>query len=121
MSKTVKLSHHQSAQCHVVFCDDGSIEFWSYTTLVIKAVRPGVEIPYKKEMDIDLIYTPASEIWDEDCWTLVCTGTYSATTRKQIGWFLKEYFGNVAYQDIKFIVETGHTCLMAHRCTAKYW
>lgn len=120
MSKVVRLSHHQSAQCHVVFCDDGSIEFWSYQTLVIKANPHGLDIPYKKEKDITDIYTPAAETWDDDCWWLVCSGTYSATTRKQIGWFLKEYFGNVTYQDAKFIAGEN-ICLVAHRCTAKFW
>lgn len=120
MSKTVKLSHHQSAQCHVVLCDDGSIEFWSYTTLVIKANPQSLGIPYKKELGIDTFYTPDSETLEDGYYFLVCIGTYSATTRKQIGWFLKEYFGNVTYQDIKIIADE-YEALIAHRCTAKFW
>ena len=32
---------------------------------------------------------------------LSCTGTYSSTTRKHIGAFLKEYAPNLSYQDVK--------------------
>lgn len=37
---------------------------------------------------------------DTDGW-LECTGTYSATTRKHIGAFLKEYAPNLNYHDAK--------------------
>ena len=37
---------------------------------------------------------------DADGW-LECTGTYSATTRKHIGAFLKEYAPNLNYHDAK--------------------
>lgn len=37
---------------------------------------------------------------DAEGW-LECTGTYSATTRKHIGAFLKEYAPNLCYQDVK--------------------
>lgn len=36
-----------------------------------------------------------------------CTGTYSQTTRKQIGWFLKEYMPHLNYFDMKSIVGKG--------------
>lgn len=36
-----------------------------------------------------------------------CTGTYSATTRKQMAWFLKEYAPDLTYYDMKAIVGKG--------------
>ena len=36
-----------------------------------------------------------------------CTGTYSATTRKQIGYFLKEYAPDLSYHDMKSIAGKG--------------
>ena len=70
----MKLKNHPYAQCSVRVYDDGSIIFTSYNT--------------------DVIYI------DEDGWLYV-TGLYSATTRKQIGYFLKEYLPAFSYQDIK--------------------
>lgn len=68
------------AQCGVVLSDDGSIHFISYTTRVITIDKEG---------------------WIE------CTGTYSPTTRKQIGKFLKEYAPAFNYYTMKQIAETG--------------
>ena len=70
----MKLKNHPYAQCSVRELIDGSVVFTSYST--------------------DVIYI------DKDGWLYV-TGLYSATTRKQIGWFLKEYVPALAYQDIK--------------------
>lgn len=39
---------------------------------------------------------------------LSCTGTYSATTRKHIGAFLKEYAPNLCYYDAKNAYEKGY-------------
>lgn len=69
-----------AAQCGVVLSDDGSIHFISYTTRVITIDKEG---------------------WIE------CTGTYSQTTRKQIGKFLKEYAPVFNYYTMKQIAETG--------------
>lgn len=69
-----------NAQCGVVLSDDGSIHFISYTTRVITIDKEG---------------------WIE------CTGTYSQTTRKQIGKFLKEYAPVFNYYTMKQIAETG--------------
>jgi len=76
-----RLTNHKSAQCHVVV-EEKVIEFWSYSTMVIRAtnILGGV-------------------------WSLNCTGTYSQTTRRQIGWFLKEYFGELDYYDMKLNAE----------------
>lgn len=78
MLETRKLTNHKSAHCHVSIEDNGTINFISYTTLVIQAV------PHSSGQ-----------------YVLFCTGTYSQTTRKQIGWFLKEYFRDISYYDMK--------------------
>lgn len=70
----MKLKNHPYAQCSVRVLLDGSIVFTSYNT--------------------DVIYI------DKDGWLYV-SGLYSATTRKQIGYFLKEYVPALSYQDIK--------------------
>lgn len=70
----MKLKNHPYAQCSVRVLLDGSIVFTSYNT--------------------DVIYI------DKDGWLYV-SGLYSATTRKQIGYFLEEYVPALSYQDIK--------------------
>ena len=70
----MKLKNHPYAQCSVRALLDGSVVFTSYNT--------------------DVIYI------DKDGWLYV-SGLYSATTRKQIGYFLKEYVPALTYQDIK--------------------
>lgn len=65
------------AQCGVNIHADGTIDFISYTTRVITITPEG---------------------W------LECTGTYSPTTRKQIGRFLKEYAPRLTYHHIKAAV-----------------
>ena len=74
----VNLRDHASAQCHVRIQGD-TVEFWSYYTMVIRLTPDTVE----------------------------CTGLYSATTRKQIGWFLKEYAPRYCFQDMKRIACCG--------------
>ena len=54
---------HQYAQACVNHFSDGTIELQSYTTTVISVTPEG---------------------W------LSCSGTYSATTRKHIGWFMRQ-------------------------------
>ena len=86
----MKLKNHPYAQCLVREQIDGSVVFISYNT--------------------DVIYI------DKDGWLYV-TGLYSATTRKQIGWFLNEYVPALTYQDIKSLyynncalnIHTGET------------
>ena len=70
----MKLKNRPYAQCSVRELIDGSVVFTSYNT--------------------DVIYI------DKEGWLSV-TGLYSATTRKQIGYFLKEYVPALTYQDIK--------------------
>ena len=70
----MKLKNHPYSNCSVRKLIDGSVVFTSYSTLVIYINKDG---------------------W------LYVTGLYSATTRKQIGYFLEEYVPALSYQDIK--------------------
>lgn len=80
---TKRLENHKSAQCHVVI-NGGRIDFYSYTTRVITVLYRGTDMEQVE-----------------------CTGTYSQTTRKQIGWFLKEYMPHLNYFNMKSIVGKG--------------
>lgn len=78
------LGRHKKAACGYDWIDNGngsiSIFFYSYKTLVIQA-------------DIDLKYSKVMSIW--------CSGLYSRTTIKHIGWFLKHFSCSISYHDIK--------------------
>lgn len=76
-----KLSDHPYAQATIEKHLDGSVVFISYATPVIRVSPKG---------------------W------MTCTGTYSQTTRRQIGWFLKEYFPMVNYQTAKLLYTDGY-------------
>ena len=69
-----KLTDHSYSQCYVSIDPKVGIHFYSYRTLVI---------------------TIDTEGW------LTCYGLYSATTRKQIGWFMSEYCRPLSYHDAK--------------------
>lgn len=77
----LKLKDHPYCNCYVLK-DNDIIKLVSYITEVIIAVRN----PKNKNE-----------------WFLKCTGTYSQTTRKQISWFLREYFPKINYFDMKEI------------------
>ena len=94
----INLKDHKSSQCHVEVekhhnvCDNTDrINLWfvSYVTGVIHAYEEPAEAEIPRGFRIE------------------CTGTYSPTTRKQIGWFLKEYFPQLNYFDMKEIVPCG--------------
>lgn len=74
---TKKLTAHASAQCHIEIAPNATT-FVSYRTPVI--------------------------IIDTLGW-LEITGLYSMTTRKQIGWFLKEYAPSITFQMVKKCLE----------------
>lgn len=76
-----RLENHPYAQCGVIENNDGSLVFVSYTTAVI--------------------------FLNEKAGTVECSGTYSPTTRKQIGYFLREYFPVLCYHDMKRIAGKG--------------
>ena len=77
-----KLKSMPYAQCGVRFDVHGAITFVSYSTEVITI--------------------------DPQGW-LTCTGTYSNTTRRQIGKFLSEYAPNLSYYDVKKCYEANKT------------
>lgn len=74
MFTTTKLIDHPYAQASIRLYDSGEIVFISYSTPVI--------------------------IVSSDGW-MRCTGTYSQTTRKQIGWFMRERFPRLSYHTAK--------------------
>ena len=75
-----KLKYCPYGSCKVRVYEDGKIQLISYCTMVIEIDENGY---------------------------ILCTGTYSATTRKHIGCFLKEYASNLCYYDMKKIAGTG--------------
>ena len=81
MATTVTLSAMPYAQAKVRKMDDGSIVLRSY-------------------------YTDVASI-DKDGW-LTIYGLYSATTRKHIGAFLREYT-NICFATAKMICKDGYT------------
>lgn len=83
-----KLRDHKYSQCHVRFYSNASFDFISYNTIVISG----------------------EHIQGSD-YKLTCSGLYSATTRRQISWFLREYFPNVSYYDIKKIAGTQNNII----------
>ena len=84
----LNLRNHPYSQCYVRKNDNSSkVDFISYTTRVISIrIEDGVR-------------------------KVECTGTYSATTRKQIGWFLREYAPDLCYQTMKSIVGLGFVAI----------
>lgn len=69
-----KLTDHPYSQCFVSTDPKVGIHFYSYRTLVITI--------------------------DNDGW-LTCYGLYSATIRKQIGWFMREYCSPLTFHNAK--------------------
>lgn len=75
-----RLAYCPNGSAGVVFNDNG-VHLVSYTTVVCSIDNDGF---------------------------LTCTGTYSATTRKHIGAFLKEYAPTMCYYDAKKAYEMGY-------------
>lgn len=75
-----KLSAMPYAQAHVEIAEDGAVYLYSYVTLVA--------------------------VLDNEGW-LEIGGLYSATTRRHIGAFCREYCGTT-YQTAKTIYEDGY-------------
>lgn len=71
-SRSYKMDSHKYANCRIaVYREDGRVtcvSLWSYST------------------DVCGIYLDETD----GAWHVYCTGTYSPTTRKQIGWFARE-------------------------------
>ena len=77
-----KLTDHEYAQCHTEIAENGDTYFFSYQTMVA-------------EIRVDEI---TGWRW------LYVHGLYSATTRKQLGWFMREYC-DMDYHTAKLIYE----------------
>lgn len=77
------LQGHNQAAAKVYIYDNGDIDLYSYSTRVISISGGKIE----------------------------CTGTYSATTRKHIGLFCREYLPGRSYYDIKAIAGRGMVSL----------
>lgn len=100
--KSYKLASHQYANCRLsVYREDGNVRrvsLRSYSTDVC-----GI---YFDEVD--------------GAWHIYCTGTYSQTTRKQIGWFARELCYAYApceidYFTFKYIYEDSHGAELPQR------
>ena len=78
-----KLKHAPYANCRVEI-DGDKVVFISYTTPIIFMSKD-----------------------ERGSRVMECTGTYSQTTRKQIGRFLKEYAPDLTYYDMKKIAGCG--------------
>ena len=80
-NEKLKLKNHPYSKCYVLKDIENekivAIHFISYTTEVITAIK------------------------SENYWLIKCHGTFSKTTAKQIGYFLKEYFPELNYYDMK--------------------
>ena len=82
---TKKLRNHPYAQCHARINEDGSVDLISYRTRVVT-----IQIINNRRF-------------------IECTGLYSMTTIKHIGWFLREYAPDLSYYDVKKIACKGAT------------
>ena len=80
----INLRNHPYSQCHVRIDEKTQdIDFVSYPTRVI-SIR-----------------------FENGVRKVECTGTYSRTTIKQIGWFLREYAPDLSYYAMKAIAGQG--------------
>lgn len=68
-----KLKRHQYSQCEVLSNSVGDMVFRSYTTDILFITRDGY---------------------------VFCTGLYSKTTRRQLSWFLSEYYTGLDYHGV---------------------
>ena len=94
-TRSYKMDSHKYANCRIsVYREDGRVacvSLWSYST------------------DVCGIYLDDAD----GEWHVYCTGTYSPTTRKQIGWFSRELCYAYApceidYYAFKSIFESSH-------------
>lgn len=76
----MKLTGHKNAQAEV-YISNVRDALWSYNTHVMSIYPDG---------------------W------VVCFGLYSATTRRHISWFLKEFYPMITYAQVKAMVEGNY-------------
>ena len=82
-----RLEGHKYANAHIQRYSDGIIQLWSYRTMILE-------------------YNTREK-------TIHCTGLYSMTTRKHIGWFMNQFFNNkYNYHDIKYIYNNNLSLLI---------
>lgn len=96
--KGLKLEGHPGAQCRVQIEPGGVIRFISYATEVILAIPSWREGMIDRDKGICVVNR---EDTNGDYYFIECSGTYSQTTTKQIGWFLKEYFPTLTVNDMR--------------------
>lgn len=94
------LKNHGSMQCRVSIYEDGTIEFVSYSTLVLRAVQKDPDL---REYWIESHGT----YWDGE-------RVFTPTTAHQLSCFLKEYFPNLSYQEFKYAAEKTGEVLTAN-------
>ena len=86
MIKLERLKGHEHAQAHIIRSNN-KIELWSYRTMILE-------------------YNTIEK-------TIHCTGLYSSTTRRHIGWFMDQFFNNkYNYYDIKYIYNNNLSLLI---------
>lgn len=82
-----RLKNHKYANAHIRRYSDGIIQLWSYSTMVLEY-----------------------NIRDK---TIFCSGLYSMTTRRHIGWFMNQFFNNkYNYHDTKYICNNNASLLI---------
>ena len=75
----------------------------------LKYIPYGNAKVYEYENEITLIsYTTRIITYKKDTQTFYCGGLYSATTRKHISAFMREYFYPLDYYNIKRVFEKGN-------------
>jgi hypothetical protein len=76
-----KIRGHEQAQCYII--------------------HEGLEIKLVSYRTVVLIYNVIDK-------TIECTGLYSMTTRKHIGWFMNQYIQGYNYHDVKHAYENNY-------------
>lgn len=76
----MRMPEHESAQCAILVRADGTLLLRSYNTIVLTLTKDG---------------------W------LECTGLYSRTTIKHIGWFMRNYGRGCSYYTAKSAYESN--------------
>lgn len=88
-------------------CYDGAIVYVTKRLQYLPNAQAGVIIDEYGAKQLISYTTPVVNI-DPAGW-LTCSGTYSATTRKHIGAFMKEYAPKLSYHTCKDAYENKYT------------
>lgn len=111
-SITKDLNNHKYANCKVRIYNNGVIDLISYDTLVLRCI-PSHSF---KELhnNADKYSLISFENGGSGDYVIICSGTYSQTTRRQISWFMNEYF-TASYKDVKYSYENDCALLTYRR------